>query len=181
MESKKAWLEQTPDLAETAYSSRTKSKIIFGEVLTTNAIDDAQVVEELLEQSPGNVAKFAGDGAYDKVKVYDALSEKKIKPLIPPRKNARIRKHGNSKGGTLKRDNNIRMIRRHGRAKWKKKIKYHQRSIAETTMFRYKTIIGEKLKSRTMDRQTTEIKIGCKILNIMAGIGLPKSIKIRAA
>ena len=46
-------------------------------------------------------------------------------------------------------------------------------------MFRYKTIIGEKLKARTFDRQKTEIKIGCKILNIMTLSGMPKSIRIK--
>ena len=48
-------------------------------------------------------------------------------------------------------------------------------------MFRYKTIIGEKLKSRTFERQKTEIKIGCKIFNIMTLAGMPESIKVRAA
>ena len=156
-------------------------KIVVGSELTTNSVDDAAMVEPLLQQSPKNVRSFIGDGAYDKMKVYETLTDKKIKAVIPPRKNARIRKHGNSKGKIHQRDRNIRQIRKHGRKQWKKKIKYHKRSIAETTMFRYKTIIGEKLKSRTFARQTTEIKIGCKILNIMTLTGMPESIRIRAA
>ena len=156
-------------------------KIILGSELTTNSVDDAAMVETLLSQSPKNVSSFIGDGAYDKMKVYELLTDKKIKTIIPPRKGAQIKKHGNSKGRIHQRDRNIRQIRKRGRKKWKEKIKYHKRSIAETTMFRYKTIIGEKLKSRTFERQTTEIKIGCKILNIMTLAGMPESIRIRAA
>ena len=41
------------------------------------------------------------------------------------------------------------------------------------------TIIGDKLKARTIKRQKTEIKIGCKILNIMTLAGMPKSIRVK--
>lgn len=156
-------------------------KMVVGSELTSNSVDDAAMVDSLLNQAPQPVSSFIGDGAYDKRKVYDTLTNKKIKPVIPPRKGARIRKHGNSKGRAHPRDRNIRQIRKYGRKRWKKKINYHKRSIAETTMFRYKTIIGEKLKSRTFEKQRIEIKIGCKILNIMTLAGMPQSIKIRAA
>lgn len=158
----------------------TDMKLIEGSELTTNSIDDSAMVPALLEQAPDKVDSFTGDGAYDTMKVYETLTDKKIKAVIPPRKGARIRKHGNSKGRAHQRDKAIRQIRKQGRKNWKKKIKYHRRSIAETTMFRYKTIIGDKLKSKTFDRQTTEIKIGCKILNIFTLACMPKSIKIKA-
>jgi hypothetical protein len=159
----------------------TDVKLIEGAVLTTNSVDDSSAVSALLEQAPNKVDTFIGDGAYDTMKVYETLTEKKIQAVIPPRKGARIRKHGNSKGRTHQRDRAIRQIRKNGRKQWKKKIKYHRRSIAETTMFRYKTIIGDKLKARTFDRQTTEIKIACKILNLMTLTGMPISVKIKAS
>ena len=159
----------------------TDVKLIEGAVLTTNSVDDSSMVSALLEQAPKKVDTFTGDGAYDTMKVYETLTEKKIKAVILPRKGARIRKHGNSKGRTHQRDRAIRQIRKHGRKQWKRKIKYHRRSLAETTMFRYKTIIGDKLKARTFDRQKTEIKIACKILNVMTLAGMPKSVKIKAS
>ena len=70
------------------------------------------------------------------------------------------------------------MIRKCGRKKWKRKVGYNKRSIAETTMFRYKTIFGGKLYSRTFKRQKTETEIACKILNIMTYNGMPNAIKI---
>lgn len=153
-------------------------KSILGNELTTNGVDDAKMVEPLLKQVKEEVKRFSGDGAYDKVKVYDILSDKKIKPIIPPRKGARIKTHGNKKGRINPRDRNIRMIRKHGRAEWKRKVNYHKRSIAETTMFRYKTIIGDRLYSRTFERQKTETEIACKILNIMTWNGMPDSIRV---
>ena len=60
--------------------------------------------------------------------------------VIPPRKNAHIWQHGNSKAECLKRDENLRAIRKMGRADWKQTSGYHMRSLAETTVFRYKTI-----------------------------------------
>ena len=158
----------------------TNAKLIEGSELTTNSVDDSRMVSALLGQVSRKIDSFTADGAYDTMKVYETLTDKKIKAVIPPRKGARIKKHGNSKGRTHQRDRAIRQIRKYGRKKWKKKMKYHRRSIAETTMFRYKTIVGDKLKARTFDRQKTEIKIGCKILNIMALAGMPKSIKTKA-
>ena len=153
-------------------------KMILANELTTNGIDDAAMVEPLLQQIKVKVKNFSADGAYDKVKVYKTLSQRNINPIIPPRKGARIKQHGNKKGKPNPRDRNIRVIRELGRAGWKRKIKYHKRSLAETTMFRYKTIIGDKLSSRTFDRQKTETVIGCKILNIMTKNGMPNSIKV---
>jgi hypothetical protein len=153
-------------------------KMILGNKLTTNSVDDAAVVPCLLDQIRDYVTEFSGDGAYDRHKVYEVLSEKKIKAIIPPRKGARIKKHGNKKDSMNPRDRNIRMIRQYGRKNWKKKIGYHKRSITETTMYRYKTIIGDKLYSRTFERQDTETEIACKILNIMTKNGMPKSRKV---
>jgi hypothetical protein len=153
-------------------------KYILANELTTNAVDDAAVVTSLLTQHTGSIAEFSGDGAYDKKKVYDILSKKKIKPIIPPRKGARIKKHGNCKGRAYPRDRNIRMIRKYGRRRWKEKVGYHKRSLTETTMFRYKIIIGDKLYSRSFERQKTETAIGCNILNTMTKNGMPQSIRV---
>jgi hypothetical protein len=153
--------------------------IIHAAEMTTNGVDDAAMVKPVLEKIKGDVKIFSGDGAYDKIKVYDTLAEERIKPIIPPRKNARIKKHGNSLGRTKPRDRAIRYIRKHGRKKWKRIHHYHKRSLAETTMFRYKTILGDKLQSRTFERQRTEALLSCKILNKMTHCGMPVSVKIK--
>jgi hypothetical protein len=38
--------------------------------------------------------------------------------------------------------------------------------IVETSIFRYKIILGDKSRARTIENQQTKEKIKCKILNI---------------
>ena len=149
-------------------------------LLTQNNISDDQAVEPLLEQIEQTILDFAADGAYDKRKVYDSLNAHSpdVNILIPPRKNAHIWKHGNSKTEPLKRDENLRYIRKHGRKDWKKDSGYHVRSLAETTMFRLKTIFGNQLSTRLIETQTTQALIRCMALNKMTHLGMPQSCKV---
>jgi len=147
---------------------------IEAEVLTDNATDDAAMVDPLLEQTKNRVNKLGGDGAYDKWKVYGTLSKRNIEPIIPPRRDAKIKQHGNSKLATLPRDVAIRSIRKLGRAEWKRRVGYHRRSLAETAMYRMKTLFGAMLKNRSDEGQKTEARVRCKILNHFTKLGLPK-------
>ena len=149
-------------------------------LLTENSISDDEAVENLLGQIEQTIVNFAADGAYDKRKVYDSLNAHSpdVNILIPPRKNARIWQHGNSKTERLKRDENLRAIRKHGRQEWKEKSGYHVRSLAETTMFRLKTIFGNELSTRLIETQTTQALIRCMALNKMTHLGMPQSYKV---
>ena len=149
-------------------------------LLTENSISDDAVVKELLEQVEQTLLTCAADGAYDKRKVYDALNKHSpaVEILIPPRKNARIWQHGNSKAEPLKRDENLRYIRKHGRQQWKDDAGYHMRSLAETAMFRLKTIFGAELSARLMETQTTQALIRCLALNKMTHLGMPESYQV---
>ena len=122
----------------------------------------------------------AADGAYDKRMVYDALNKHSpaVEILIPPRKNARIWQHGNSKAEPLKRDENLRYIRKHGWQQWKDDSGYHMRSLAETAMFRLKTIFGNELSARLLETQTTQALIRCLVLNKMTHLGMPESYQV---
>jgi hypothetical protein len=153
--------------------------ILHAAEMTTNAVDDAAMVKAVLEKIKNRVKKCGGDGAYDKTKVYAVFRKRKYPPIIPPRKNARIKKHGNAHRRTKPRDRAIRYIRQHGRKQWKKTQQYHKRSIAETTMFSYKRILGDKLQSRTFDCQCTEVLLSCKILSKMTVCGMPVSVKVK--
>ena len=146
-------------------------------LLTENRSSDDAVVKDMLAQIEQVLLSAAADGAYDKRKVYEALNEHSpdVDILIPPRKNARIWQHGNSKKEPLKRDENLRYIRKHGRQQWKEDSGYHIRSLAETIMFRLKTIFGDKLSARLLETQTTQALIRCLALNKMTHLGMPKS------
>lgn len=149
-------------------------------LLTENNISDDAVVKDLLEQIEQTLLACAADGAYDKRKVYDALNKHSpdVEILIPPRKNARIWQHGNSKAERLKRDENLRYIRKHGRQQWKNDSDYHMRSLAETAMFRLKTIFGNELSARLLETQSTQALIRCLALNKMTHLGMPESYQV---
>jgi hypothetical protein len=149
-------------------------------LLTTNSVSDDMAVEALLEQIEQTILDFAADGAYDKRKVYDSLNAHSPDAtiLIPPRKNAKIWVHANSKAERLKRDENLRTIRQDGRKAWKENSGYHIRSLAETIMFRLKTIFGTSLSARLIETQTTQALIRCMALNKMTHLGMPQSYKV---
>jgi hypothetical protein len=147
---------------------------IEAETLTENSCDDASQVDELLDQVAGKIDGFYGDGAYDKWKVYETLKNRRIKAIVPPQRNARIKRHGNSGGRPLSRDVAIRAIRHGGRRRWKESVGYHRRSLSETAMYRMKCCFGDHLKNREIGNQRTETRLRSKILHKFTRLGLPE-------
>ena len=47
-------------------------------------------------------------------------------------------------------------------------------------MFRYKSIIGDRMRSRRLETQTTEAAIAVNILNRMTSLGTPESVAVAA-
>jgi hypothetical protein len=151
-----------------------KTQEIEAEVLTENSGHDADQVDDLLDEIETPIDSFAGDGAYDQWKVYQTLATQEIEPIIPPRRNDKIKQHGNSNQLPLERDEAIREIRRIGRQQWKKDVGYHRRSLAETAMYRLKCCFGPMLKNRKLENQQAEARLRCKILNRFTHLGLPQ-------
>jgi hypothetical protein len=149
---------------------------IVAEALTSRACDDAEMVPALLAQIDAPVARLYGDGAYDKWKLYDELAQAEIQPVIPPRKGASIRRHGNSAQPRLPRDEALRGIRRQGRQGWKRESGYHRRSLIETSMSRLKQAFGPRLKNKAFQNQRTEARLRCKLLNRFTQLAMPRSI-----
>jgi hypothetical protein len=146
--------------------------------LTPNSVDDAEAVPDLLKQIAEQVDKFGGDGAYDKVKVYDELHERKIEPIIPPREDAA---HWTDKEGhdlDHPRNEALTVIEDVGKAEWKKRSGYHRRSKSEVAMFRYKTIFTSKMYARKIKNQKTEAYVKCAIINKFNQLGMPVSVKV---
>lgn len=156
-----------------------ESQEIQAVVLSEASLDDGGAVAELLEQIEEPIEQLGGDGAYDKRKVYDLCVQRGIQRVaIPPRKDARIWQYGNSAAPPLARDENLRRIRQVGRRRWKQESGYHRRSLAETGMFRFKTIFGSRLQARKLAQQQTEAKVKCAALNRMTHLGMPDSYPV---
>jgi hypothetical protein len=130
----------------------------------------------LLDQIEGSVGSVTADGAYDGETVYDEILQRhpEADVIIPPRSTAVA-----SDTGATQRDEHLRMIEKHGRIGWQRRSGYCRRSLVETAMFRYKTVIGRRLHARTLPNQKTEAKIGCNVLNRMTRLGMPASVRIR--
>ena len=151
--------------------------ILLGEV-TGNDTADCHMLAPLLDQLPDatTINQVSGDGGYDRRVCYEELRKRSVPHItIPPQHNARIWRHGNSSAPRYARDENLRQIRVVGRKHWKIATNYHRRSLAETAMFRLKTIFGDRISSRLFENQRTELLIRCKALNRMTTLGMPHS------
>lgn len=151
--------------------------ILVGEV-TGNEVCDADALPGLIDQVPEitMIGQVSTDGIYDKKICYEKLAERRVlKVAIPPQKNAKIHRHGNTDGPPLIRDENIRRIRKVGRKQWKQEMNFHRRSLSETGMFRLKTIFSDKVRSRSFAGQRVELLLRCKALNLINTLGMPKS------
>ena len=152
-------------------------EILVG-ALTTVDMSDGEMLPEMLEDIDAPIFAVGCDGSYDTRMDYDAINSVGARALIPPRRGARIWRHGNSNAAQLDRDKNLRCIRRVGRKQWKLESGYSRRSLAETAFSRIKRIFGGWLRSRLFDNQATEAFVMLAILNIMTALGMPDSYPV---
>ena len=64
-----------------------------------------------------------------------------------------------------------------GRIGWQEETGYGQRSLVETAMGRYKSIIGAGLRARSLPGQRAEAAVGVAVLNRMLHTGRPNSVR----
>jgi hypothetical protein len=148
--------------------------------LTSNDEGDASQVGPLLEQIPAPLGAVIADGAYDGEPVYRAVAERQSDPpvavVIPPRSTAVP--STNAETTPSRRDRHIALIRDKGRMGWQKAVDYGRRSLGETAMSRYKTVVGRGLHARSLPAQKTEARVGCAVLNRMTRLGRPVSQRV---
>jgi IS5 family transposase len=147
---------------------------ITAAVVSSNNVSDDEVLADVLDGTEQEIEQVSGDGAYDKRKCYDAIAARGAKPTIPPRKDA-VRWQEEPEHP---RNQVLEKIEEVGRQQWKQQSGYHRRSLAETTMFRFKTILGGTLRRRRFDNQAVELFLKCAALNRMIQLGKPDSYKV---
>lgn len=149
--------------------------------MTSNNVSDDEAMICMMGLLEGtSLGDVLGDGAYDTVDCREAIYDLGGRQIIPPDKNARLQKRAPLLS-LKERDNAIRRIQElgeEGRAHWKQEVGYHRRSRVETLMFRYKTILGDRLTARREWTQATEISIKLDVLNRMTELGMPNSYKV---
>jgi transposase len=151
---------------------------IVAQTLTDQDADDPSQVAPLLDQIDGTIARVTADGAYDGDPTYQTIAAHgaEIEVVIPPRSTA---VPSNASGPPTQRDRHLEMITEQGRLVWQASTGYGRRSLMETTMGRYKSLIGPRLRACGFAAQQTEAAIGVAVLNRMLMAGRPKSVRRR--
>ena len=148
------------------------SGAIVARVLTGGSTDDAQTGLTLIEAVDSAVSRFTADGAYDTVAIYEAAGARGATVVVPPTKTAAVSRR---RLRASARDHTILRVKEVGRRQWKKEAGYHRQARVENAFFRYKSIIGDRLRARHPRAQETEAAIACNILNRMTELGRPAS------
>lgn len=151
--------------------------------LTDLGVQDCEGVPLLLNQIKEPIDSGRGDGAYDRFSCYEEAEKKDFRLITPPQRNAKLSTERKNKkkaqpDAIKKRDDEIKKIRELGRKEWKVQSGYHRRSLAETAMFRVKTLLGNRLSARILQNQKTEVAIWCQIVNKMTMLGMPNSFVV---
>lgn len=139
---------------------------ILAELTTESNVADSSMAGKLLDAVPGKVKEVLADGAYDRSSSREAIRKKRAKALIPPPKNARYQ------GTESDRDQAIAIIRglggdKEARSIWGKLSGYSQRVLVETAFSRLKRLFGDRLFSKSIEKQQIENTLRCMLLNQM--------------
>jgi len=151
---------------------------ILAHKLTASNVGDGAVLPELLAQIEGPLEQVSADKAYDSFANHKAILARDARPVIPPRKGAAITPPPGARDTPPTRGAIVRRIIEIGSKAWKIEANYHRRSLAETAMYRTKTLISPTLRSRTLPNQKTEAAIAVNCLNKFTAMGMPVSVKI---
>ena len=154
------------------------SGMIVAQMLTDQHTDDPSQVGPLLHQIEEEIGKVTADDAYDGAPTYQTIAQQggEIEVVIPPHRTAVPSTEPNSEN---QRDRHLDMIHTQGRFAWQAATGYGQRALVETTMGRYKSLIGPWLRARGGEAQKTEAAIGVAVLNRMLAAGHPHSVRYK--
>ncbi|ODP98195.1 hypothetical protein BGK46_12340 [Salinivibrio sp. SS2] len=93
-------------------------------------------------------------------------------PSIPPRTKAGYWEDGHPRNAA------VSALKSGNLANWKREEGYHQRSLSETGMSRYKTLISSQLTLRDYDAQVGEALANVKAINKVIRLGMPVSYRV---
>ena len=166
-------LAYTPTLQLRAWYA---SGMIVAQALADQDTDDPSQVAPLLDQIDDPIGQVTADGAYDGTPTYQTIAQHGdgIEVVIPPRSTSIP---SGEPGPPTQRDRHLAMIAEQGRLAWQATTGYGQRSLVETTMGRYKSLIGPRLRARGFAGQQTEAAVGVAVLNRMMAAGRPDSVR----
>jgi hypothetical protein len=138
--------------------------------LTEETVNDGEQLPALLEQVDGHaLGEVIGDGAYDQARCYDAVHERGGTARFPPRRGSVPWAAEHPRTQAV-----LACAGEESRTLWKHEVNYHRRSLAETGMYRYKQLIGARMRARIFETQRVEAYTGVAVLNRLRALGMPK-------
>ena len=154
-----------------------RSGQIVAVTLTDQDVSDESQVGPLLEQIESLIDQVTADGAYDGEPTYQTIAthDNAIAVVIPPQDNA-VPSVG-FETDPSPRDTHLLTIESLGRLGWQEVTGYGKRALVETAMGRYKSLIGERLRSRGDAARRTEAVVGVAVLNRMLDAARPNSVR----
>ncbi len=143
--------------------------------LSKETIRDASQLPDLFETYTGPLASLTGDRGYDQASVYREALGRNVNAsvVIHPRINGT---HSRRKLELKQRNEHLESIRSDGIYHWRTESGYYRQSTVENAFYRYKTIIGRKLRARGEEARSVEVILGCNILNRCLELGRPDSV-----
>jgi hypothetical protein len=154
------------------------TKEIVAVELTASRVHDSQQLPALLEQIPDPIKQVSGDGAYDTRACYEAVLRRGAIPTFVPRRTAQPRATRDSVNWRTARNDMLRQIGVEGRYTWRILSGCTRQSIAENTMFRFKTLFSGRLWARGLDTQRTEALMKCSVLNRLTQLSMPEAVRM---
>src|SRR3954468_24831226 len=151
---------------------------IVAATLSDRDEDDASPVGPLLDQVAEPVASVTGDGADDQDGVSASVGERHPEAAVIVPLRATAVPSATAETAPTQRDRHLELTTEKGRMGWHKASGYTKRARAEAAMGRFKRVIGDGLRSRTDERQATEMDVAVQVLNRMLELGRPESVRI---
>jgi hypothetical protein len=146
---------------------------IIASTVTESHEQDPSHVPELLTQIDREIARFIGDGMYDKEPVYAAVEQHSpgARLIIPPRKDGVLSPTAST--APTQRDQHLSEIVKAGRFAWKRTSGYYDQADAENAFSRFKRTFGDRLRAKRDAAQEREASLACQLLNRMLELGRP--------
>jgi hypothetical protein len=146
--------------------------------LTSDMVHDIAHLPTVLRLITGEVGQVSADTAYDSGTCYEAILAPGAVPTIPPRRHPKFSSGNDQPASRAERDAALRRIKDTGRYAWRVLSGATRQSLAENAVSRFKGLVGDALASRTLERQQVEAQVKSQVLNRMATLGMPKSVRI---
>ena len=148
------------------FAVNAESKEVVAMKVSTDDTHDVKALPSLVDEAERNVrvAKVIGDGAYDSAAVYDMLEERRIEPVIKPRRNSRP----DTPSPTRRRM--VALSRSLGHEGWAKLVGYGRRWMVETAYSTFKRVFGEGCMAKTLENIAQELTAKVALYNMLLNL-----------